>query len=121
MRLLAIPRATPYSFLAWARTTSVPIEITEQIVSLTEAAGLLPRRRKGRKPNVATLYRWAKSGCRGVILETLQVGGTKCTSTQALQRFFERLSNGPQPVVVRPQSAQRHHDQVNKELDAAGL
>jgi hypothetical protein len=26
------------------------------------------------------------------MLETIQVGGTRCTSREALQRFFERLS-----------------------------
>ncbi len=37
------------------------------------------------------LYRWATEGLRGVHLETIQVGGTLCTSIEALQRFFERL------------------------------
>jgi hypothetical protein len=99
----------------------VPVELTEQIVSLTEAAGLLPRRRKGRKPNVATLYRWAKNGCRGVVLETLQVGGTKCTSIEAIQRFCNRLSGGAAVPYRTTGSAERRLAQVNKELDAAGL
>ncbi len=60
--------------------------------SLAEAPGLLPRRRKGRKVHVSTLYRWATVGCRGIVLETLQVGGTRCTSRESLQRFFEALS-----------------------------
>jgi hypothetical protein len=64
----------------------------EALVSLAEAAALLPRRRRGRKPHVSTLYRWASTGVRGVVLETLQVGGTRCTSAEALQRFFEALS-----------------------------
>lgn len=64
----------------------------ETVRSLTEAAARLPRRRGGKKTNVATLYRWSTRGIRGVTLETLQIGGTRCTSDQALQRFFERLS-----------------------------
>ena len=64
---------------------------SESVLSLTEAAKALPRRRAGKRPHVATLYRWASRGLRGVKLETLQVGGTLCTSTEALQRFFERL------------------------------
>lgn len=67
---------------------------TESVFSLTEAAkkNLLPTRRAGKRPNVATFYRWAQRGVRGVILETIQVGGTKCTSAEAIQRFCERLS-----------------------------
>ena len=64
---------------------------TEQVLSLREATQQLPRRRNGQRPHIATLYRWATEGLRGVHLETLQVGGTLCTSIEALQRFFERL------------------------------
>jgi hypothetical protein len=65
---------------------------TEHVISLADAADSLPRRRRGRKTHVSTLYRWATVGCRGIVLETIQIGGTRCTSKQGLQRFFERLS-----------------------------
>jgi hypothetical protein len=68
--------------------------MSESVLSLAHAASTLPRRR-GRKPHVSTLHRWATSGCRGVVLETIQLGGTRCTSRQAMQRFFERLSEPP--------------------------
>lgn len=94
---------------------------TERIVSFSEAAGLLPRRRRGRKPHVATLYRWSDRGCRGVVLETVQVGGTRCTSIEALQRFFDRLSQKPAPTPppLAPSTARRLAA-VDRELDAAG-
>ena len=63
----------------------------ETIVSLTDAAKTLPHRRAGKKPHVSTLYRWAGNGLRAVELETIQVGGTLCTSLEALQRFFDGL------------------------------
>jgi hypothetical protein len=66
----------------------------EDVLTLAQAADGLPRRRAGRKTDVSTLYRWSTAGCRGVLLETIQVGGTRCTSREALQRFFERLSRG---------------------------
>lgn len=70
------------------------IDITsENVVTLTEAAKLLPPRRRGKRPNLATMYRWTKSGCRGVVLESVQVGGTRCTSREALSRFVERLTD----------------------------
>ena len=65
---------------------------SETLISLADAAEDLPRRRRGRKTHVSTLFRWTTTGCWGVVLESLQCGGTRCTSRQALQRFFERLS-----------------------------
>jgi hypothetical protein len=64
----------------------------EQVISLREACGLLPRRRAGKKPAIETLYRWSLRGCRGIKLETVQVGGTRCTSREALQRFCDALT-----------------------------
>ena len=52
----------------------------ESLITLTEATKGLPRRRRGKKPHVSTLYRWSTAGCRGVVLETIQIGGTRCTS-----------------------------------------
>jgi Protein of unknown function (DUF1580) len=72
----------------------------ETLVSLAQAADELPRRRRGRKTHVSTLFRWSTAGCRGVVLETIQVGGTRCTSREALQRFFERLSETRQAGAV---------------------
>ena len=43
----------------------------------------------GRRISPSTLHRWRLRGCRGVKLETLLIGGTRTTSTEALQRFFE--------------------------------
>lgn len=68
------------------------LTLGEQLIKLQEAAGILPRRRRGRKPHVSCLYRWTTTGCRGVLLESVQVGGTRCTSIEALNRFFQRLS-----------------------------
>lgn len=66
---------------------------SETVVTLTQATHHLPKRRRGKRPATQTIYRWAQRGCRGVRLETIQVGGTKCTSLEALQRFCERLSD----------------------------
>ena len=58
----------------------------ETLISLAEAARLLPRQRAGKKPHTSCLYRWTKNGCKGVILESLQCGGTRVTSKEALAR-----------------------------------
>lgn len=94
---------------------------TERVVSLTQATKLLPRRRRGRKPHPSTLFRWALSGCRGVVLETVQVGGTKCTSVEALQRFCDRLSRGGAAATGARPKTDGHGGRVDRALDEAGL
>jgi hypothetical protein len=39
-----------------------------------------------------TIYNWASRGKRGVVLETVPVGGVLVTTKEAIQRFFARLS-----------------------------
>ena len=81
----------------------------ERGLSLTQASqqSILPQRRRGKRPHVATLYRWAQRGLRGVRLETIRVGGTLCTSVEAIQRFFERLSiDEMQPTTSSKETAE---------------
>lgn len=94
----------------------------ETVLSLTDAGKHLPRRRAGKRPHVATLYRWAQHGVRGVILETIQVGGTLCTSLEALQRFCERCTSGDTTVALRTAgTCRRQVKAAELELDAAGI
>ena len=65
---------------------------SETVISLAEAARRLPARRAGKRPHVSCIYRWTVSGCRGVVLESIQVGGTRCTSLEAMQRFCDALT-----------------------------
>ncbi len=104
----------------------------ETILSLAQAADELPRRRRGRKTHVSTLYRWATAGCRGVRLETVQIGATRCTSREALQRFFERLSepsqlganvdspSAPNPARRSPARRLRESERAGALLEKAG-
>ena len=101
---------------------------TEQLISLKDACQLLPRRRRGRKPCFSTPWRWALHGARGVRLETLRVGGTLCTSREALQRFFDRLSEDgttappqQQPFYRTPAQRQRAVEQAERELGEMGV
>jgi hypothetical protein len=64
----------------------------EELISLADAARLLPARRRGKRPHISCLYRLTTVGCRGVILESAMVGGTRCTSRKALARFISRLT-----------------------------
>jgi Protein of unknown function (DUF1580) len=102
----------------------------ETIVTMNQAARVVPKRRRGRPAHAATLYRWASRGCRGIKLEFIQVGGSKCTSLQALQRFFDQLSKqdeGSGAVAVTPSSRRlldqrsREEERTTRLLDQAGL
>ncbi len=100
----------------------MPIDVAnENILSLTEAAKRLPRRRKGSRPHVATLYRWASRGCKGVRLETIQIGGTLCTSVESMQRFFDILSEPRQPTSRKRPDRQRDIDAAEAECDQDGI
>ena len=67
------------------------ITLEEDILPLAEATKIIPRP-NGRRPHVSCLYRWTVQGCRGVVLESIQCGATRCTSRQAIARFFEQLT-----------------------------
>jgi hypothetical protein len=61
---------------------------TEKVRNLHRIRRYVTKVRGGKPIHPATLYRWANDGCAGVKLETIKVGGTTCTSIEALQRFF---------------------------------
>jgi hypothetical protein len=74
----------------------------ETLRPLGGAARKLPPLRGGKAVSPTTLWRWATRGVRGrngitVRLETLKVGGTCCTSDEALCRFFRALTDDAEP------------------------
>lgn len=94
----------------------------ETLITLTEATKYVPRRRRGRKVSVSTIYRWAsRAGHRGVRLETLRVAGSLCTSAEALQRFFDRLTSADFASEADPGPEKRNHSSVERELTEYGL
>ena len=67
---------------------------SETLIPLTDVPDLdqLPRGRHGERISYSTICDWARIGIGGVRLEVLRVGARKCTTLEALQRFFEELS-----------------------------
>jgi len=94
---------------------------SETVISLTEATRLLPARRGGKRPHVSCIYRWTVTGCKGVILESIQVGGTRCTSKEALARFFERLTTGSRDIEPRRTPSQRERAATNAMMELEQL
>ena len=81
---------------------------TETLVSMADAARPLPRRRGGKKPHVSCF------------LESIQVGGTRCTSKEALGRFFKALTNANLPTAQQP-STSRQRAGAERELERQGI
>jgi Protein of unknown function (DUF1580) len=94
----------------------------EQVYPLSQAVEFVPSGRRGGKRNVSTLYRWTTSGCRGVKLEFIMIGATRCTSREALQRFAERSTKGagadearvPRTTSARKRAAERAGEELTR-------
>ena len=96
-----------------------PIDpITEPPISLSRAAALPELSRNGARPSIATIYRWATRGCRGHVLPTIQIGGSRCTSRAAIARWLSALSGNH---AVPNRSMTVAEDRVVCELKAAGF
>lgn len=68
----------------------------EEMVTMSQAAKRLPRPRGTKSISPSTMWRWTNAGLKAedgqiVRLETVRIGGTRCTSIEALRRFFNRL------------------------------
>lgn len=106
------------------------IDLSEKLYSFTKIAKKLPKRRGGKRVHVSTIFRWAsKNGCKGVRLEFVQVGSTKCTLCEALRRFFDALRSKEEQAqsdkTEQPRATynQRRRDieKANRSLEAEGL
>ena len=64
----------------------------EELLTFSEAANQLPRRRGGSKTAVSTIWRWSRRGSRGVVLRVVRVGGNVYTSRAWLREFIEKRS-----------------------------
>jgi Protein of unknown function (DUF1580) len=97
---------------------------TEELLSPVEATKTVPNRRAGRPTNTSCIYRWMHTGCRGIKLEFIQIGGTRFTSREALDRFFTRLTNQATGSQLQSQptvSKQRSIAAAEAELASIGL
>jgi hypothetical protein len=91
----------------------------ERLLTISAAAVSLQHR-----PHVATVWRWVQSGCRGVKLETVLIGGRRYTSKEALERFIERTTaaaNGDVIPVRTAKQRQKAIEVAERELAAAGI
>lgn len=96
--------------------------LKERLYALKYARRWFPRRRRGKRPCLPTLYRYASEGYHGVVLETVQVGSTRCTSKEACARFIEQISSLTPRLkgdlaLNRPKTV----DQIDRALEQTGF
>jgi hypothetical protein len=102
---------------------------SESIISLAQAAKLVPSGRRGRPTHFSTLLRWILAGVKGptgetVRLEAVRLGGRWLTSREALQRFAEAQTprvadSGTTPRT--PTARKRASERAEKELSRHGI
>lgn len=106
------------------------IDITqEELIRLEDVRNYVPSCRKGKRLSKTVPFRWAAKGVRGVVLETLKIGGARYTSIDAIQRFAASLhspqlagppSSNPSPPANALRSAGKGMT-ATAELDAMGF
>jgi len=102
---------------------------TERLISLEEAAKLLPGR-DGGTVHYITVGLYARRGKCGVRLESVLAGPRRCTSVEAVQRFIEAITAANDnksplpdraPVANRTKAeAARAARQAIRDLEASG-
>lgn len=96
----------------------------EHLIPLRAVPCHLPSRPNGRQLHVSACYRWVLKGLRGVVLESIRIGGATYTSIEALQRFGDALSRPgvahqaapAHGTLTRQRQVERAHDEALREL-----
>ena len=92
---------------------------TEKLLTPHQVAAMFPGR-SGTGVSVATVWRWLSGrGRRGVVLESIRVGGSRYSSREAVQRFTQQIN--AQPVPGHDRRAEHEAETVARLLDAEGF
>jgi hypothetical protein len=94
---------------------------SEELLSLAQAARRLPRLRNDRPVATSTVWRWATRGLRGCTPATVRVGGTTCTSAEAMRRFLVATSQLPPRASPAARGQADRDTAVEQALAAEGL
>lgn len=101
--------------------TATLVESLKDAMPLCRASGDIPGH-----PHVATLWRWAAKGVRGVRgirLSVVRVGGRTMVTPDAIEAFLAALNaadESPAPTIT-PTQRRRQAETANKILQESGL
>jgi hypothetical protein len=101
----------------------------ESILSLRDAAKLIPPARRGRPVSFQCILRWAMEGARSptgerVKLKAIRLGGRWVTSRESLQRFAEALTPRSDNIMSKsrtPRQRRRAAERAEAELERMGI
>ena len=89
----------------------------ESLITLGDTPKHLPRRPSGKTIHKSTAHRWASRGVRGIVLETIKIGGTIYTSKEAIQRWVKATW----PAVKKtPRAAEQRSSSSTKAASPSG-
>lgn len=94
---------------------------TETLLTLDQARHLPVLQKDGKAPHIVTIYGWTTHGLGGVVLETRQVGGSRRTSREAVNRWIERRSLQREPGRPTPSERSAQSTRTAAVLAAAGI
>jgi hypothetical protein len=100
--------------------------LTETVFTFGAAARRIPSLRSGKPVSPSTIWRWSTTGCRArngqrVRLETIKIGGSTCTSAEALDRFFRALSGEQEIAQAAPHRGSKEHEESEARLEVVGI
>jgi hypothetical protein len=96
--------------------------LSDELLTLPQAAALFPCRRGSSKVSTSTLWRWYTRGSRGVRLEVARVGGSVYTTRDAIRDFITArsvaASNATMPQAPAPSTRSKR---AMKQLERMGM
>lgn len=99
------------------------IDVTQhKLLTLSQAARFA--RSGNRSVAPSTIWRWYRKGIAGVKLETICLGGTRCTSAESLTAFFAAVTeakSGEEPGTSTADGSASRSATTRERLRRAGL
>lgn len=105
--------------------------LREELVRLRDVPKLkiVPTKPGGKRVHRATVYRWVRTGLLGVRLATVRIGGSRCTSVEAVCRFIDELSHRslhdpgevPSNIISQTKNSRSPRPHMNPREVQAGL
>lgn len=95
----------------------------ESALTASAVARLPQLRRNGKSPHLSQVHRWWANGLKGHRLESIVVAGTRCSTSEAVDRWIAALSSQGSAGVQHsrtPLRRQRDHERADKLLTSEG-
>ena len=96
------------------------IHTSENLLLFTKIPSHLEER-TGKRPHIASCHRWRTRGIGDIKLETILIGGTRYTSEQALERFFQDSTKAKDKKDASKQAKDARRSSFEKQAEKLGI